>query len=282
MARLAGAIVGGSVALAVLGARADGQTPDFARAKGLYEQATAEMDAGKFDDAARDFGAAYELTHDPVLFFKIAGANEQAGRCPIALVYYGRYLKEAKPAAKFVEVTDERIKACGGTPEPVPAGQGSAVPQAGSASAPQAGSDAASGSATVVASGSASEPPGDHLVHPGRVRNTAWLFTGGTVAFVVAGAVLAYSASSTEQDVRDLYVNGINGEPPIYNATTQRNYKNLVDEGHRYQDLSWTSFGLAAGCAAVAAVLFVKAHGEAQVAPAVTPQGAGVSASWSF
>src|SRR5262245_53683880 len=102
-------------AIVLVGGLAWGDPPDYAHAKELYDLANAEMKDGKFADAARDYGSAYDITHDPVLFYKIANANEKAGHCDVALVYYGRYLKEAKPSEQFVELAKERIQACGGS-----------------------------------------------------------------------------------------------------------------------------------------------------------------------
>src|SRR5579862_187189 len=87
--------------------------PDFAKAKSLYDDANAEMSGGRYLDAVRDYNAAYDITHDPVLFFKIGTANEKAGNCDIALIYYSRYVREAKPVASFLELVKERVTACG-------------------------------------------------------------------------------------------------------------------------------------------------------------------------
>ena len=48
----------------------------------LYAAGEQEIAAGAYADAARDYGAAYELTKDPVLFFKI-GTRERGrpGKC---------------------------------------------------------------------------------------------------------------------------------------------------------------------------------------------------------
>ncbi|MDB4956958.1 MAG: hypothetical protein JWO36_4527 [Myxococcales bacterium] len=89
--------------------------PDFAHAAEIYRAATSELAGGHYENAARGFGEAYEITKDAVLFFKIGIANEKAGKCDAALISYDRYLKEAKPSQQFVEMTNERIKACGGT-----------------------------------------------------------------------------------------------------------------------------------------------------------------------
>ncbi|HEU4732184.1 MAG TPA: hypothetical protein VFT22_30020, partial [Kofleriaceae bacterium] len=111
------------------------------RAKDLYRSAEAAMKEGRFEDALRDYGAAYDLSKDPALFFKIGHANELAGRCEVALSYYARYLREGKPTEAFVALTEQRIAACGGQrgsgapaePRPEPGGgSGAPGPAAGS------------------------------------------------------------------------------------------------------------------------------------------------------
>src|SRR5687767_7172820 len=87
---------------------------DVERAKQHYASGQQAMTDGRFADAVREYGAAYDITKDPVLFYKIGNANERAGKCDVALIYYDRYLKEARPDAQFVALTEERIKACGG------------------------------------------------------------------------------------------------------------------------------------------------------------------------
>jgi hypothetical protein len=295
---------------------------DFARAKQLYDTATSELDKGAYKDAVRDFGAAYEITKDPVLFYKIALANEKAGACSTALVYYGRYVREAKPAVQFLERTRERVEACHGdwkalVGDTSGAGSaGSAAPTAGSASSTTptgsgttsgsgastgsdgtAGSNRTSGSDAGSASTDASAGSGaDALTGLGsgsaapvvehrHGRDLPWLMVGGALAFATAGAVLAYSATSSEQDIRDLYV-GLDNKPPVFDAATQKRYQDLLDEGHRYQYLSWGAFGVAAGFGIAATMLFIYDHNEEQrrliLTPTATPQSAGVSATVRF
>jgi hypothetical protein len=284
---------------AVIVSRPDAQpapAPDFARAKVLYDSANTAMADNRFADAVRDYGAAYDITKDPVLFFKIGTANEKAGKCDVALVYYGRYVKEAKPEAKYVALTKERVEAChgdwtkltetapglvGSASETVPglvgsAGSGSA---SGGETAPglvgSAGSDLVTGSA----SGSAGQQP----LTTSHGKDAPWLMVGGALAFVTAGAVLAYSASSSEQDIRDLYV-GLDNKTPMYDAKTATRYQELVDEGHRYQYLSWGAFAIATGFGVVATILFVRDHHEhaVQVTPIAQPSGAGASLTLRF
>lgn len=229
--------------------------------KDLYDAATKAMEEARYPDAIRDFTAAYELTQDPVLFFKLGTAHEKAGDCATALTYYKRYLAEAKPEQQFIDLTNERIKACEQpppTPEPAP------PPDPAPAPAPEV-------------TPPTPLPPAPVDVTPSRSKDIAWLFVGGALTFATAGAVLAYSTSSAESDIKDLYVSTGN-MPPDFDANTKRRYDDLVAEGERYELLSIISFGLAAGCAAGATLFFWKASNEDKpaVTPVITPTGASV------
>jgi len=84
--------------------------------------------------------------------------------------------------------------------------------------------------------------------------------------------------------VKDLYA-GTNGIVPTYDAATASRYHDLIDEGHRYEYLSWASFALAAGCAAGSAYLFWRGshHEETlSVAPVIAPHQSGVAAMLRF
>jgi hypothetical protein len=246
-----------------MAARSFGQPasqPDFARATELYDAASEALAEDRAEDAIRDFIAAYEITTDPVLFFKIGSAYEKAGNCDAAVGYYRRYLDEAQPAEHFVTLTRERIAACNGEPAAPPTPAGDPAPAAETEPA---------------------EQPAGVVTRPSRDKDRAWLFVGGALTFVTAGAVLAYSTSSAEQDIKDLYISN-DGKPPRYDAKTQKRYENLIAEGRRYELLAWTSFGLAAGCAAAATLFFLRDDGDVTVAPVVTPTETGVSATLRF
>jgi hypothetical protein len=316
--------------LATLAVRSEAQPkPDFARAKQLYDAASSELDKGAFTDAVRDFGAAYDITKDPVVFYKIGVANEKAGKCDVALVYYARYVREAKPAQHFIDITKEHVAACGGdwrSLEAKPADKPVDKPDtlagmdtgSGSASTPAKVPNSETGLGTLSATGPVTNPTindaGSANVGSGsgsadttadagsgsdvgvgsaapitahrHGRDLPWLMVGGALAFVTAGAVLAYSASSSEQDIRDLYV-GLDNMAPVFDAKTQQRYQELLDEGHRYQYLAWGSFAIATGFAAAATIFFVRDHDEQEqqrvfVTPTASPTGAGVSATIRF
>lgn len=303
-----GALVGGTILPHA--SRAQG-TPDLSRAKDLYKSAEAAVKDGRFAEAAGDYGAAYEITRDPVLFFKIGSANERAGKCGLALIYYGRYLREAHPSEAFVTLTRQRIVACGGDPDAAPAAGSGAGPggtagsagsgagsggttagsagTAGSADGTTAGGNTAgsagaeptgSGSASTTAGSAAGSDATTTPIRLGTSSRAAWTLVASSIALVTVGGVLAYAASSSENDISDLYV-GFAGQPPAFDARTQKQYEQLVDEGNRYEKLSWLAFGLAGASAISAAVLFYRSSGDhaVQVAPAVTPTGGSVSAT---
>jgi hypothetical protein len=274
---ISGVTAGVLLAASVTTPLAQPSQPDLAHAKELYDTANQAVNEGRYDDAIAGYGAAYDITHDPILFFKIGVANEKAGHCDIALIYFGRYLKEVKPDLKFQAMAQDHIRACGGdarnlaappTEPPAPAGSAAS---SGSATEP-----AGSGSATVAEGSAAPLPPPPPPEHS-HGNDAAWLMVGGGLAFATLGAVLAYAASSSEQDLRDLYV-GLDGNPPVYDATLAKRYQGLVDEGERYEQLSWGAFGVAGAFAIGATILFVRDRGShPTVEPVVSSHGAGVS-----
>ena len=278
-------VLAGVLAGVLIGSAAIAQTPaDVDRAKELYAVARKALDEGRHADAIRDFGAAYDITKDPVMFYWIGNANERAGKCDVALIYYGRYLKEGQPSDDFLVTVRQRITACGGDPAAA-AGSGSAVIDAaagGSAAGVPAGAGSAvaeppagPGSAEVaVGSGSAARPL--RAKHQG-----PWILVGGSIAMLTVGVVLAYSANAAENDISDLYV-GLEGNPPVFDSRTKQRYDDLIAEGERYEKLSWASFAVAAGLAGGAAIWFYMTRDKTEsavIAPTVQPDGAGVSAT---
>jgi len=281
---VAAALAGGAATIGAPAGHAE-PAPDLARARDLYQSAEAAIQDGRYDDAARDYAAAYELSSDPALLYKIARAHERAGKCEIALIYYARYLREGQPSEPFAALTRDRIAACGGEP-----GSGEPAPAAGSASAGSAaGSAAPAAGSAAPSAGTAAEPPATRdagspatprpVAVPPTREKIAWLLGGGAIALVALGGVLSYATSSSENDVRDLYA-GFAGQPPAFDAQTRKRYDDLVDQGRRYQHLAWAAFGLA-GAAAVGVTLLFTVGRDAEpaprIAPVVGPRSAGVS-----
>ncbi len=207
----------------------------------------------------------------------------------------------------FQRLAREKIEKCGGTPPDVKpttgtgtgtttnVGTGTTTGSAtdvGTGVSTQTGSGSGSdtgsaGSATITVgtgsgSGSAEKPV---VRHGGNSNKVPWVLVATSVGFITVGAVLAYSASSSENDIDDLY-QGLGGMAPSFDARTKAKYDDLVDEGERYEKLSWISFGLAGVTGIAAAVLFWKNSGKdessVQVTPTASASGGGVSARWRF
>ncbi len=294
-------VVVGAAMVVTLASPASAQ-PDFKKAAEHYKNAEAAMAAEKWDSAASEYGVAYEITRDPVLFFKIAGAADRGGKCPLAITYYRRYLKEATPNEEFRRKTAERIVACGGKLDPgtsagsgsagsgsagsgsaavttgsgsgagsdAGAGSGSAV-GGGSGAGAETGSGAGSGSSAPAGSGSASGFGDDTTItlgptlvdeKPSSKKTVAWIAVGTSIAAVTVGSVLLMSASSTQKDIEDLYANTSSGRPPAFEGVARTRYDELVAQGKRFNTLAAISFGAAGAAAVIGVTLFVMDKGH--------------------
>lgn len=287
-------------AAAVLLAGRPGHTqpaPDLDRARTLYAAAEQALAEDRVADALRDYQAAYDITRDPALLYKLGVAHAKAGACRDAVAHLAAYLRIGKPTPDFFALTRERIRTCGYDPDALPAdledptraATGSTGSGAGSAgaSAGSAGSAGSTGSAspTLAGSGSGSDVAigagsGRTVPRVGQHR-TAWILVGGAIAAATLGAVLGYSAKASESDLDDLYV-GLGGVPPRFDDSTRAQFDDLVAEGKRYRTLSWVSFGVAGVLGGLAAWRFTIHERAVHVTPAATPGGASVTAGWRF
>src|SRR5262245_62111772 len=85
------------------GARIGGD-PASAPAREHYQKGTAFYDLGRYQDAIREFEAAYELKNDPALLYNLAQSHRLAGNAEQALHFYRTYLKKVPKAANRVEI----------------------------------------------------------------------------------------------------------------------------------------------------------------------------------
>jgi tetratricopeptide (TPR) repeat protein len=81
-----------------------GAAPEGTQAKEHYVQATKLYDLGKYDEAIKEFEAAFEIKDDPVLLYNIAQAYRLANKYPEALRFYRTYLRRKPKAANRAEV----------------------------------------------------------------------------------------------------------------------------------------------------------------------------------
>jgi hypothetical protein len=293
-----------TVATIVGVAAAQPEGPDLARAAEMYRSAEQAMEQARYDDAARDYGAAYEISKDPVLFFKIGSALDKAGKCQVALTYYRRYVREGKPTPEFQRLTMERITACeisvgnsapssaasSSDPATVSAAPTAPAAETSAASAPDLAATSAQPVDPAAATGAATAPPipEDSIAPPSTRRSAAWIAVGAGIALLTTGAVFALSVESTEDDIADLYLTRPGGQPTTFDNATQKRYQDLVDRGDRYQLLSWASFGVAAGAAGAATYLFLSSRTRPPerrrltVRPSLRSGTISVGADWSW
>jgi tetratricopeptide (TPR) repeat protein len=252
--------------------------PDYAAAKQHYQAAEQAAAKGDHATAAREYGIAYDITKDPVLFYKIAQSYQQAGDCTSARAYYGRYLKEGNPSEEFKTKTEEAMRTCGQAQPAQPEPQVGAAPPAGS-QAPAAASDQEAVGAAAV-----SAPPRSlEEEEPSWQKTAAWTSVGIAVALVTTGAVLGLSAASREEDVQNLVdFRDAEGQPATYTGATRERYNDLISEGDRLESLAVVAFAASGVAAASAALFFVldarAAHADdLALRPTAGPGGVGLS-----
>jgi hypothetical protein len=255
--------------------------PDFAAAKQHYQAAEEASGKGDHATAAREYGIAYEITKDPVLFYKIGQSYDKAGDCTSASAYYGRYLKEGNPSEEFKQKTEAAMKRCGQTPEPEKGtSTGDRKPEAGTGKPEMAPDQEAVG---------AVKAPPRSLVEeePSWQRTAAWSSVGIAIAFATTGAVLGLSAASREEDVDNLIeFRDAEGQPATYTGATRERYRDLISEGDRLESLAVVAFAASGAAAAAAALFFILDHNatssaeDSRAAVRATAGPDGVGLSW--
>lgn len=255
--------------------------PDFAAAKQHYQAAEDAVAKGDHATAAREYGIAYDITKDPVLFFKIGQSYDRAGDCASAEVYYGRYLKEGNPSEEFKTKTEEAMKVCGQAKPPEGTSTGDRKPEAGNGK-PETAPEATDREAVGAVQPQAPQSLDDE--EPSWQRTAAWSSVGIAIALVTTGAVLGLSAASREEDVDNLIeFRDAEGQPATYTGATRERYNDLISEGDRLESLAVVAFaasGVAAASAALFFVLDARASRREETALRPTAGPAGVGLSW--
>jgi tetratricopeptide (TPR) repeat protein len=81
-------------------ARAD----ERAQAREHFNKGSKYFSLGKFDEAIKEYEAAYDLKDDPAFLYNIAQAYRLAGNAPKALFFYRSYLSRAPEAPNLKDV----------------------------------------------------------------------------------------------------------------------------------------------------------------------------------
>ena len=168
-------------------------------------------------EAARDYQAAYEITSDPVLFYKIAGAHEKAGRCDLAVPLLRRYLSEGKPNPEFQALTQTKLAAC---EQAIADADKAAADKAAAdkAAADKAAADKAAADRAAADKLKAAEAEDRSLMSAGTRTVVGWSAASASALFVTLGVLTALAAESAEDDIADLLGAQVGGQPEIGRA----------------------------------------------------------------
>jgi tetratricopeptide (TPR) repeat protein len=276
-------------------ALADDAKPDYAAAKKHYLAAEEAARAKDWAKAAVEFSVAYEITRDPVLFFKLGNAYQLSGDCTRAVEYFERYIAEAKPSEEYKSDTKSRIATCksssgtsaGGGTETAPTNEGT------TSEVPGLEENSGTGSSDMELQANDGEQVGQPTFlddKPSWQETAAWTSVGVSFAFLSASAILGLSANSREEDIDNLYrYRDSNGNPAQYDANIQKKLDNLVDEGEDLNTLSMVALGLA-GVSTASAILFFVLDSSASkeeetlssITPTISDESLGVAANWAF
>jgi hypothetical protein len=285
------------------------QDSEVEAAKAHYKAAMDAEKAGNYAGAALEYGIAYDIMKDPILFFKIGVANEKAGKCNIALTYFARYLKEGNPSDEYKRVTEEKVAGCKATlgisdGGAKPAGGGTGDTGDGTGE-PDLGGDTGTGGTgdgDVGAGGTGGDlgGGGPAFTDGGGTtwkRSAAWISTGATIGLLAVGTVLYMSGEGSEEDIEALIDFRDQQGRPVPFDEVEDQYDDLVDEGERFDKLATYAF-IGAGVGAAAAVTlfvldaksgghekpvgFVAKRRTPRVAPRLGPETAGVVLGWEF
>jgi tetratricopeptide (TPR) repeat protein len=219
-------------------------------AKEHYARGTSYYDLGRYDDAIKEFEAAYHLKNDPAFLYNLAQSYRLAGNEERALHFYKTYLRYVPKAPKRAEIEDriaalERQMATESkaTTTPPPAGTtppptGTTPPPAGT-TPPPAGTtpppDATPPTVTVTPPPPNTlppptyPPPGDMTgppppinttppgaPDPGRKFRIAGIATGGAgAALILIGLIQGARAVGAANDVEDAAKAGQPFDPEV-------------------------------------------------------------------
>jgi len=283
-----------AVSLAFAGAASAQKTKfNTAAAKAAYIAAKKAESEKDWKTAAKEYGQAYDISRDPILFYNIAFALKQDGNCEFAIIYFKRYLNDTSPEPDTRAKTEEQIKACkdklGIKDEP----KESDLPTdtetgTGTGTGTTTGGTGTGGTPSFGGNGAALSSDID--TETSTARKTAWVSLGLAAALAATGAAFAVSAHTREGEVERLIgFTDQNQQPIRFEGEVATRYNDKVDEGKNFDSMAKIAFGAAGAAAVVSLAFFIiddsskgSSGATASIAPTITRDGAGVSAGWEF
>jgi tetratricopeptide (TPR) repeat protein len=279
------------------------ENPELAREH--YMRGTSYYDLGKYQEAIREFEAAYESKNDPAFLYNLAQSHRLAGNPEQALHFYRTYLKRAPNIPNHTEI-DERIKkleklveqkaaaqntppnqtiapASGPPPAPAPV---AAEPAPGSNVPPGSPPPAMNPSPMTPPPGVTPPPPINTLPPPATESGMsgariAALILGGTgVVAIVTGALFGKAAQSAASEINAAGAAGKMFTPAL-EAVDKRGRR---DQTLEFVFLTVGGLSLAGGvlCLITDSHSETASPGRVSVAPAITPHGASATMLVTF
>jgi tetratricopeptide (TPR) repeat protein len=224
-------------------ARAD----DTAAAREHYQKGTAYYDLGRYQDAIKEFEAAYEIKSDPALLYNLAQSHRLAGNPEQALHFYRTYLRRVPKAPNKAEIEgriaalEQQIAQKGGNqtlPPPLGGGTGTTTTGTGAQPPPPpppdpAGTQGTGTTTTTTATTTVSPPPlpprdtaaaGTVVTAPapplatdaGRTKRLAGIGVAGAGGLlVVIGLVEGLRAAAAANEINDAAKMGKAFDPAV-------------------------------------------------------------------
>ncbi len=206
-------------ALMVTGRSHAGPAEDSAREHA--KSATAAFNLGHYDDAVREYEAAYKLVPDPVLLFNLGQAHRLAGRQDQALAAYRSCLRTAPESAPYREQVKTRIREIEAQTTYRAAGQFAAAPPAYTKPAPNP---------VLVSTPSLSQSTEPSVAPPTELRWLRWAAVGVTAALGAATVIAGLSTNGRYDDLKKSCGNTPAGcsDDQISSVTTRATTTNVL------------------------------------------------------
>ena len=257
---------------------------DATAAREHAQKATTFFKLAKYDDAIREFEAAYEAKEDPALLYNIAQCHRLAGRDGEALRLYRNYLRDA-PRGPYRAQAEQWIatleKSASEHPAPPPVTPPSPEPPATNGPAPPGppnppaaetapppsypptqlapADTAVSPPAPAPQPAPASPPPAPSAGH--RTAGVVVAAVGGT--FIVGGLICGLIARAESKKVEDAAAAHGVFDPAIEKT------------GQHAETAQWIGYGVGAAALAVGVILIATSPSSSEAAPqnrvALTP-----------
>lgn len=258
---------------------------DAAAAREHAQKATTFYKLAKYDDAIREFEAAYEAKADPALLYNIAQCHRLAGHDSEALRLYQNYLRDA-PRGPYRSQAEQWIESLQKSAADHPAAPPAVVPVAppvvpetppaplditpvtgapptnpvppGPAAPPVTGPYPPAQGAPEAPVGQVAAPyaPPQQPAVSGGHRTAGIVVASIGGAFVVGGAICGLIARAQAKKVEDAAANHAAFDPSVEKT------------GHNAQTAQWFGYGIGAAGLAVGVILIATSHPAAETTPA--------------